>query len=248
MRIPAFAVLVLVFATAAAAQSSPSWTYLGKTGALEWGHLDPAWRACRDGHRQSPVDIRGAHLNSALAPIQFHYIGGEVTVVNTGNDIVVRVDPGSYIVAGGVRYNLVSFTVHHPSEHAVHGRLADMEIDFLHRSAEGKIAMLAVLFNQALDSPNATLAEIWPHLPAKAGGSERITDMIDAGGLFPSDPGYWTYTGSLVEPPCSEGVQWYVFETPLTVSTGQLNALTSLFKMNTRPLQELHGRRIEASE
>ena len=64
-------------------------------------------RACSKGHEQSPIDIRDAHLNKALKPIEFHYIAGPVTVENDGRTIVVHVDPGSYIVADGVRYELI---------------------------------------------------------------------------------------------------------------------------------------------
>ncbi|MGH9605787.1 MAG: carbonic anhydrase [Terracidiphilus sp.] len=247
MRLSATAALLLGLTTVAGAQTA-HWSYHGKTGALEWGHLNPAWRVCEKGHEQSPIDIRGARLDTGLQPIQFHYIAGEVTVANDGNAIVVHVDPGSFIVAGGVRYNLVEFTFHHPSEHAIRGRLADMEVDFLHRGAGGKIVMLGVLFNEEMSYPNAAVAQIWAHLPTKAGASQRITDMVDPGGLFPSDRGYWTYTGSLLHPPCTENVQWYIFEQPLTVSREQLRALTAIFKMNTRPIQDPHGRKIEADE
>jgi carbonic anhydrase len=98
---------LLLAASACSAQNSAYWNYQGKTGPLVWGKLDPAYQTCSRGHEQSPVDIRGAHLNSALQPIEFHYIGQEVTLTNDGRGIIASVNPGSYIVAGGVRYNLV---------------------------------------------------------------------------------------------------------------------------------------------
>ena len=36
--------------------------------------------------------------------------------------------------------------------------------------------------------------------------------MVNAGGLLPADRGYWTYMGSELTPPCTEGVRWFVFE------------------------------------
>ena len=119
--------LSLGLAALAAAQTTAHWDYEGKTGPLGWGKLDPAYQACSKGHEQSPIDIRGAHLNKALQPIEFHYIAGPVTLENNGHTIVVHVDPGSYIVAGGVRYDLVQFHFHHPSEETVKGKLSDME-------------------------------------------------------------------------------------------------------------------------
>ncbi|HEV2327042.1 MAG TPA: carbonic anhydrase family protein [Terracidiphilus sp.] len=256
MRIPVLAFLILglssaLFSVVSAQDAAPSqrpWTYSGKYGPINWSKLDPAYSACSRGREQSPVDIRGARLNSELKPLQFHFIGGPVTLINDGHAIVVRPLPGSYVVIDGVRYDLQYFTFHHPSEHAVNGDLSDMEVDFLTRSADGQMAMLGVLLSENSDFPNATIATLWQHLPTTPGTQQKDDDLVNPGGLFPSDPGYWTYTGSLPEPPCTEGVQWYVFETPLPISLRQLNAFVSIFRMNTRPLQEMHGRRIQANE
>jgi carbonic anhydrase len=248
MRLPAIAFLGLCFATAAGAQSGAPWDYAGKRGPLEWGKLDPAYRACSQGHEQSPIDIRGAHLNKALQPIEFHYIAGPVTLENTGNLIVVHVDPGSYMVAGGVRYQLQRLEFHHPSEEAIKGKLSDLEVYLVHKSADGKMAIVAQRMNLDLDHPSAVLYELWPHLPKTAGASEKVGDEVDPAGFLPADRGYWTYVGSLTTPPCTEGVRWFVFEENLTLSRDQLRSYTAVFKMNSRPLQETHGRRIEANE
>lgn len=238
----------LAFAGSALSQNSAHWDYYGKTGPLGWGRLDPAYRACSEGHEQSPIDIHGAHLDKALQPIDFHYMAGGVTVENTGNTILVHVHPGSYIVADGIRYDLQYFDFHHPSEEAVKGKLADMDVHLVHKSADGKLAILAVRFSVDRGDPNAIMAAIWEHLPATAGGEEKIDAMINPGGFLPGDRGYWTYMGSLTAPPCTEGVRWFVFEQPVSMSLTQLRSFTALFRMNSRPLQDAHGRRIEANE
>jgi len=253
MRFPALAVFLLSAATLAHTQSAASttapWDYEGKRGALTWGKLDPAYKACSEGHEQSPIDIRGAHLNKALQPIEFHYISGPVTLENNGKNVIVHVDPGSYIVAGGVRYDLVQFHFHHPAEEAVRGKITDLDVHLLHKSADGKQAVVAIrLSEDRTTPPNAVLAQLWPHLPATAGATQKVTDFVNPGGLLPPDRGYWTYMGSLTIPPCTEGVRWFIFEQELTLSRDQLRAFAALFKVNSRPLQDLHGRRIEANE
>ena len=235
-------------ARAQVASSQSPWTYTGKYGPINWSKLDPAYSACSKGRQQSPVDIRGARLDSTLKPIQLHFIGGPITLINDGRAIVVHQVPGSFVTIDGLRYDLQYFTFHRPSEHAVNGDLSDMEVDFLTRSADGKMAILAVLFSENSDFPNATIATLWQHLPKTPGAQQKDDDIVNPGGLFPSDPGYWTYTGSLPEPPCTEGVQWYVYETPLPINMSQLNAFVSIFRMNTRPIQEMHGRRVQANE
>ncbi len=251
MRLPALAAfafgLSAVIAASAAAQTA-NWSYFGKTGPLLWGKLDPAYRACSRGQEQSPIDIRNAHLNKSLQPIAFHYLAGPIRLENDGHTIVAHVNPGSYIVAGGVRYDLVEFSFHHPSEQAVRGKLTDMEVDLLHRGAGGRMAVVAVRLAEDAGNPNATLAALWPHLPKTPGASEKVADLVNPGGLLPADRGYWTYLGSLTTPPCTEGVRWFVFEQALSMSRDQLRAFAALFRMNTRGLQDPHGRRIEADE
>jgi len=249
MHFDYFAALALgLAASVAGAQSGAYWDYYGKTGPLAWGRLDPAYQACAKGHQQSPIDIRGAHLNKALQPIEFHYIGGPVTVENDGRRIIVHVDPGSYIITNGVRYDLQQFEFHHPAESAERGKLADLGVELLHKSADGKMAIIEVRFVMDRGNPNAVLAMLWPHLPQKPKTSEKISDMVNPGGFLPVDRGYWTYMGSLSTPPCTEGVRWFVFENDISLSLEQLRAFMILFRMNSRPLQDPHGRRIEASE
>jgi carbonic anhydrase len=251
MRFPAFTALALALAALTAVQTAAQtapWEYQGKRGELTWGKLDPAYQACSKGHEQSPIDIRGARLNKSLQPIEFHYIAGTVRLENDGHTVIAHVNPGSYIVTGGVRYEMVEFDFHHPGEEPVHGKLSDMSVHLVHRSADGKLAILAVRLTEEMGQPNAVLAALWPHLPRTAGATELTTEMVNAGGLLPTDRGYWTYTGSLSSPPCTEGVRWFVFEQDLSVSRDQLRVFASLFRVNSRGLQDAHGRRIEANE
>jgi carbonic anhydrase len=232
----------------ASAQHAAHWDYYGKTGPLNWGRLDPAYAACSQGKEQSPIDIRGAHLNKALQPIEFHYLAGPVALENNGHSIEVTVNPGSYIVANGVRYDLQQFHFHHPAEEAVNGKLTDMDVHLVHKSADGKLAVIAVRLSEDRGDPNATLATLWEHLPTTPGAAGKVTYMVNPGGLLPADRGYWSYMGSLTTPPCTEGVRWFVFEQPLSISRTQLRAFAALYKLNSRPLQDPHGRRIEANE
>ena len=248
MRLSIPVVFVFGFATFCAAQNGANWTYEGKTGPLVWGKLDPSYEACSRGHEQSPIDIRGARLSKSLQPLEFHFIAGPVTLENTGRGIVAHVDPGSVMVADGVRYHLIDLDFHHPSEHPVKGKLSDMEVDMVFHSDDGKKAIVAVRLDQDRGFPNALLAMLWDHLPTKAGTTAKDTDMVSAGGLLPEDRGYWTYIGSELTPPCTEGVRWFVFEQDLSISRSQMRTFAGLFKMNTRPVQDTHGRKIEANE
>ena len=249
MRFDRVATLLLCVAAASAvAQSGAAWDYSGKTGPLNWGRLDSAYKACSQGKEQSPIDIHGAHLNKGLQPIEYHYVSGTVTIENTGKTIAVHVNPGSYIVADGQRYELQEFVFHHPSEDAVKGKLTDMDVQLIHKSTDGKLAIIAVRFALDQSDSNAVIAALWSHLPSKAGETEKTTEMINPGGFLPADRGYWTFPGSLTQPPCTEGARWFVYQQAVSVSRSQIRAFTSLFPINSRPLQDAHGRKIEANE
>ena len=248
MRFSALKTALFVAASLASAQTTAHWDYNGKTGPLGWGRLDPAYRTCSEGKEQSPIDIRGAHLNKALQPIEFHYMAASAEIENNGHTIEVAVKPGSYIVANGVRYDLQQFHFHHPSEEAVKGKLTDMSAHLVHKSADGKLAVVAVRLSQERGDANALLATLWEHLPTTPGAKEEITDMINPGALLPGDQGYWTFMGSLTTPPCTEGVRWFLLEQTVSISRAQLRAFSNIYKLNSRPLQDTHGRRIEANE
>jgi carbonic anhydrase len=226
----------------------PDWTYVGKTGPLYWGRLNSAYQACARGQEQSPLDIRSTHRDKNLQPLAFHFIAGPVTIENTGRGIVVHVDPGSTLTANGIRYQLVELDFHNPSEHPIKGKYSDMEIDMVYHTADGKMAMVAVMLNQDRGFPNALLSTLWTHLPARPGASSKITDMVSMGGFLPADLDYWTYVGSELQPPCTEGVRWYVLQDDLSISRDQFRAFTSLYKINTRGPQDPHGRRIESND
>jgi len=107
---------------------------------------------------------------------------------------------------------------------------------------------VAVRMAEDVSKPNAVLAALWPQMPKVKGGSVKVTEMVNPGGLLPTDRGYWTYMGSLTIPPCTEGVRWFVFEEELALSRDQLRTFGAVYRMNSRPIQDLHGRKIEANE
>jgi len=107
---------------------------------------------------------------------------------------------------------------------------------------------VAVRMAEDMSKPNAVLATLWQQLPTSEGASAQVAEMVNPAGLLPPDRGYWTYMGSLTTPPCTEGVRWFVLEEELGLSRSQLRAFAALFKLNSRPVQDTRGRRIEANE
>ena len=126
-----------------------------------------------------------------------------------------------------------SFTI--PAKQRLAANSTDLGVQLLHKSADGKMAIVDVRLAMDRGNPNAVLAMLWPHLPKKPGTTEKVTDMVNPGGFLPADRGYWTYMGSLSTPPCTEGVRWFVLKNDISLSLEQLRAFTILFRMNSRP-------------
>jgi carbonic anhydrase len=80
-------------------------------------------------------------------------------------------------------------------------------------------------------------------LPKEKEKEEDVdTVQIDVAGLLPVDRGYYTYSGSLTTPPCSENVTWFVLKRPITVSAAEIQRFSKLYRHDTRPTQALYGR------
>lgn len=62
--------------------------------------------------------------------------------------------------------------------------------------------------------------------------------------LFPKEKSYYHYLGSLTTPPLTEGVEWYLFNTPVEVAREQIERFIQIHGRNNRQIQPLNGRPI----
>jgi carbonic anhydrase len=242
------AMLACVFAIvpATSAQEKHEWDYGEEHGPRNWGELKPEFAACGAGKMQSPINIRNAQP-AKLAPILFDYRPSPLRVIDNGHTIQVNYAPGSSISVGGARYELQQFHFHKPSEEKVNGKRYPMVAHLVHKSAEGKLAVVAVLIEQG--GENAVAKTLWANLPRekeKESAPDKVS--INVGGLLPKSRAYYTFAGSLTTPPCSEGVTWFVLAQPSELSQAQLTRFNVIYAGNTRPEQPLNGRTVQVSQ
>ena len=64
---------------------------------------------------------------------------------------------------------------------------------------------------------------------------------------LPAKRGYYTFSGSLTTPPCTEDVLWLVLKTPEPISKEQLAGFGTIYKNNVRPVQPVNNRVIKES-
>ncbi len=249
IRIGKIAALVAVLSTGIAAAAEPSgerhWSYTGHGGPAEWGTLSPEFGTCGLGKHQSPIDIHDAKP-ADLPAIRFDYHAAPLAVVDNGHTVQVNYAPGSTIDVGGARYELVQFHFHKPSEEKIDGQSHAMVAHLVHRNAEGKLAVVAVLLDGG--GANAMIDTIWKHLPVEKEKPVVVAGAsVDASALLPVDRGYYTFEGSLTTPPCSEHVTWIVLKQPLRIASAEIDAFAKIYPMNARPVQPTNGREIDAT-
>lgn len=218
---------------------SVHWTYEGEEGPAHWGDLSPDYAACSVGKSQSPIDLSNPAPKD-VANLVFHYQPSKINILNNGHTIQVNYDPGSYLELDGVRYDLLQFHFHAPSEHSINGKLAEAELHLVHKSADGKLAVVGILINAGAENP--AFKTTWDNLPAEKGPVQQIGAEVNATGMLPAIQETYRYEGSLTTPPCSEGVKWNVMVEPIEMSEAQLAAFTHIFEGNNRPVQPLDGR------
>ena len=216
------------------------WSYDGATGPEHWGRLRPEWSLCADGRRQSPIELGGG-IAVDLEPLRFDYRDTRFRITDTGQTLRVQVGPGMGVEIRGQRYELEHIQFHRPSVERVGGQASDMVAHFHHRDAAGNVAIVAVLLEGGGD-PHPLLERLWGSLPLERGTSYLPTAPIEPAGLLPPRPAHYLYVGSLVTPPCSEGVLWAVMKEPVRVSDDQLAVFARLYPRNGRPIQPLNGR------
>ncbi len=157
------------------------------------------------------------------------------------------------------RFYLQRVHFHAPSEHTLpKGKNKQvqfpLEAHFVHvsRDKPERAAVLAVMFRAGKE--NAALTGLVSKLSNLTGtatkydGSIDLTQLIPPvgiNGVWPSGYHYW---GSLTTPPCTGGIQWFVFKDPVEASQAQIDALVTVLNpngvKNSRPVQPLNGRNV----
>jgi carbonic anhydrase len=207
-----------------------------------WGMRSSSYMTCEAGSHQSPINISMPSHAQQQGRLVFRYQLSLVRALDNGHTIQVNVPSGNELQLNGRTYSLSQFHFHDPSEHHVDGRTYPMEIHLVHQDRKGHVVVIGLLVETG--SPNQSLEDLWAMLPMKAGelGSEHPFNPQD---LIPHNSHHFTYHGSLTTPPCTEGVQWIVLRDPITMSTQQIAQFVSIIGQNARPVQLLHGRRIQ---
>lgn len=220
------------------------WTYDGESGPGNWSKINVDWGKCSTGTRQSPIDLRDG-IKVDLEQITFDYHQSSFSEVDNGHTIMVTVGGGNFITVNNQTYELQQFHFHRPSEEKINGKGTEMVMHLVHKSAEGKIAVVAVLLERGKAHP--LMQTVWNNLPLEKLESVSPSVVLDLMEALPAKREYYTFMGSLSEPPCTEGVLYIVMKQTMQASPAQMALFSRLYPFNARPVQPGNGRVVKES-
>ena len=237
---------LLIAAFSVAAEPNHDWTYEGAHGPAHWGEISKEFHECESGRAESPIDIEHAKKAPADMPrLTIKYQPLAIDISNTGHSVQFNAAPGADSVAlGDKAFQLVQFHFHAPGEERFAGKASVMDAHLVHRADDGKLLVLAVQFEIG-SQPNPVIQAMLDRIPKEKGAEMKVASVtINPLELLPKDSGYYTYSGSLTTPPCSEGVTWIEFKQPVTITKEQLDAMQHFYHGNQRPVQALNDREV----
>jgi carbonic anhydrase len=215
-------------------QARAEWSYDDDyTGQEDWGNIK-GYELCNDGAAQSPITI--SYTKTApLPPLSAKYKTASGKIETTNKSFVINLKNAGKISFDGLSYSLQKIEFHSPSEHIIRDKFYPLEIHLFHKSDAGKTLIIAIFAEIGLENP--------AFLPV---ASQKIPQNfeINPSELLPKSLGYYSYTGSLPYPPCTEGVKWLVMKSPITISATQLATITRIVGRNSRLPQPVYLREI----
>lgn len=230
-------------------------------GPEDWASLLPEYETCGSGMSQSPINfvfkVDYEPLSDGPKPmLEDRNFTFSPTPSNWALDCPIK--ECGFTMLDGERYYHVNTHFHAPSEHTLGGRTYPLEAHFVHSTEDGKLAVLATMF----EYPNKRSYPAVITMGAnKDFGVNKYFEKILEGVLndkkevyvktnmvVDASKGYCVYSGSLTTPPCSEGVTFMMAMNIETVSRRQVHAYAvsagASFDGNNRPIQPLNGREI----
>jgi carbonic anhydrase len=212
-------------------------------------------------------------------------VSKQATATSTsGNGITM--DANGYTMTGasadGLYVPLSQYHFHSPSENTINGMHFPLEMHMVHKRwsnplfANGTLVVatvVAIMFRlDPADAPNPFVDQILygplspeqiqkflnsslSHQFEEEDAPDQFSLMDEVFSVTGTSK-YYAFTGSLTTPPCTEGLNWRVLATPLTISRAQLQAFKNALSQrqmgysrggDNRDVQPLNGRTVMAS-
>lgn len=165
--------------------------------------------------QQSPIDLcESTCEKKERCEISFSYERNVELTVQKGKHYVefITKNTDNFITVKGLRYNLVQFHFHTPSEHSVDGSLLPAEIHLVHKSDDGRIAVVGILldFFSFGDMTSGVYRTFAQNIVNQKEVGVDLDVTVDLTHVLPREAQFFWYDGSLTTPPYMQGVSWFV--------------------------------------
>ncbi len=226
-------------------ESDKHWSYQGETSPEQWAEIEK--NSDCGGKSQSPINIITDHTLPVNNVNDLKVFYSPETVIskvkNNGHSIQFDFEPGDSIKYKKEIYSLKQIHFHEPAEHLINGIRYPIEIHFVHIGNKNNITVLSIFGEEGDVSDLYGFFETF--LPIKKGESKKINYAIDLASLYPKSKDFYSYSGSLTTPPCTENVNWVIFKDQLILSYKQVLKLKDNMPLNNyRNEQPLNDRKV----
>lgn len=235
-----------VHAPVSGGEEADHWSYAGEMGPAHWAELEVG-SAC-SGSRQSPVNIIRTDTTPRTSDdtlLELHYpsVTRILSAANNGHSIQLDFEPGDEIRLEGEQYFLQQIHFHSPSEHTLNGVRYPLEMHLVHsNAARDRFTVLSMLGYEGRSS--SVFRQFEQFDVPEMGQSMPMAMPFDLSAILPPTlTPRFHYSGSLTTPPCTENVNWVVFESPFMLAEEQVKRLQQRMPVNNyRDVQPLNGR------
>lgn len=209
---------------------------------LNYSNPDSWGARCTRPRKPSPIDINTRFSSrSSFAPtLSIAYRDVLIDEIERGPRYLALLPAEGHDITLDDRfraetYELESVVFHAQSEHSVDQAFYPLEVQYIHRSAKGKVVIVSVLYRQGR-ADNGQLGALLDYL-----AGTRKTRMDRYFDQFPRKLGsYWTYEGAETLPPCADAT-WIVMKENATLSSQQARAFRQLLRGNAKQQGSVSG-------
>lgn len=194
---------------------------------------------------QSPIDLVQDDTIPQECDLFFEYERKVKLIVQQGEHTVnfVPQTKDNAILVKDMRYCLVQFHFHTPSEHSIDGRLFPAELHLVHQNEAGDYAVVGIMldgfsFGDMTAGVYRTVAQT---LVKRRGASGDVAVELDLTHMLCKELEFFWYEGSLTTPPYTQGVAWFVGKRFLPQDI-LCELELAMAEKNNREIQLLQGR------
>lgn len=163
-------------------------------------------------------------------------------LVNDGHGVYFKNDASGvdlgFVKIGEEEYVASEYVFHAPSEHSMDGAVFPLELQIYNQGKDHKgFVAVAILFREGASNPflaalmagTRGLGPRWTPWSGKTTSefAGNYTEAFDLENLIPKgnpekEHPFYNYQGSLTQPPCTTGVDWWVLSVPITASRDEI--------------------------